>query len=160
MWEKLRIRGNCRGRGMFYSGLGLSFRVHSATFWRGAGIVALVTVGLVAPLAMGMWYTFGGGTRLDHRRSLARYAERDPARDAQDAIATRDLRMFLVRDGLDVEVPGIGHPDNEYRDKYGYRALILLRRDDLTDEEHHLNESVRAYAAAFNRVMASHVGAR
>jgi len=141
-------------------GLRLSFRVHETTFWNGLAIVILVTAGLLLPVALGTWYIYGGASRSEHRQSLQMLIDGDPLEAARRAIEQGDLRMFLVRGGLDKLVPGVGAPDDDYRETYGYRAVLLLGTHEATADDEHLNDAVLAYTAAYNRVVAAHVAGR
>ena len=137
----------------------LTFRVTSTTFWRGLITVVLVTIGLVLPLAMGVWYVYGSGLRMDHRRNFRQLSTGDPIVNARNAVERGDLRFYALRDGLDVEYPGIATPTREHIDRYGNLFLLMFRGDNLTTEDQQLNAAVRDYARAYNQEIARHTAA-
>ena len=139
------------------AGLG-SFSLKNANPKVALFVLVFAVVGFSAPIVYFAWWGLGGGAEREQQRRFARLARRDPVRDAEEAIARGDFKLYVIEYIGDAWAPGVGRITESYAQWYGYESLGTDSRDGLEASEVAVREAALKYIAEYNRRV--HAGGR
>jgi len=135
----------------------LSFRINQAGWKKAFLIVISVTLGILSPLLLGLWWIHLGGSEYWMKRELQSLAKRDPVQEAGKAIQNNDLRLYKTGEVMDTFIPGYNRPSSKYHEHFGYKFLSIYTHDPLTEEEQHLNQTALQFMATYNIIIFTYV---